>query len=212
MTHKCVFTLLFITMISISCNRKDLSIFLPSTYFPKEGTGQTIVYLPNTTPENVLSNLITSYKHRNLQEYDSLLAPDYKFYMSLAFQGYFNGNNTMPDPDQWTQEIDSAGKQRVRYYIRREKDLESVRKMFDPAGEVKDIDLSFQAIGYGIVSDTAVYRLNNIELRITLRSNMFYLATDRSGLYITEVTLVRNANGLWQISQWLDGTEGAGDG
>jgi len=203
--------LIFVLM---ACNRRDLNMFLPSTYFPDENKGEIITWLPNTSPENVLQNLILSYNHRNFQKYDSLLAEDYRFYMSSTYLGLFT--STVPDPSEWTEEpADTALGLTRQFYKTRAQDLEAVRKMFDPAGQAKDIELFFQASRFSDPADTlsAEFHVSSIELTVTLRSGVVYVATDvsdRARLF-SKVILVRGQDGLWRIQRWEDGTQGGDD-
>jgi hypothetical protein len=214
MTYAKALIAFFALLIFNSCSKQDLALFMPSTYFPKETLGEEVVFLPNTDPQNVLENLKTCYNHRNYPNYDSLLAPDYRFYMSATYQGAFGGAaDAAPDPSRWTLEIvDSAGHPVKRYYKDRNQDLEAVRILFDPSKDVKDIDLYFQASLPSSSNDTAVFRITNIELKVTQRSTgIVYTATDQGNASVTEATLVQGADGRWRISRWIDGTEGAGD-
>jgi hypothetical protein len=205
--------LLFLAM---ACNRKDLAMFRPSTYFPDESKGEIIQWLSNTSPENVFQNLMLSYNHRNFLKYDSLIAPDYRFYMSDAYEGYFNRLNISPDPADWIEDPANPALGITRhFYKNRDQDLESVRKMFDPAGQAKDIELFFQASPFKVSadSDTTVFHVTGIELTVMLRSGVVYRATDitTQEARFSEVTLLRGADHLWRILRWKDGTNGGDD-
>jgi len=216
---KILFISLFLVLIC-SCGLRDIRLFNPSTYFPDEKDSSAISALKNDTPENVLENLKTSYNRRDDRLYQELISPDYRFYMSPSFVGAINSGQVLPpDAAYWTAETrtDTGGNSYTTYYKTYDQELQSIRKMFDPAGDAKDINLFFQAFAYDISNpDTVVYNLRNIELTVTLRTpiqtpmGLFseFTADDKRSIEPTQLTLVKGSDGLWKITKWIDTTIG----
>lgn len=60
------------------------------------------LYLPNTSPENLVKNLQTSYRRREIDQYTKLLAPEFVFVFQPADAGQIpNGT--------WNRDADSLG-------------------------------------------------------------------------------------------------------
>lgn len=217
---------LFISLVLVltfSCGLRDLRLFNPSTYFPDEKDSSAISGLPNNSPENVLENLKTSYNRRDAKLYQELISPDFRFYMSPSFVGAIHSGQVLPpDAAYWTAETrtDTGGNSYTSYYKSYDQELQTIRKMFDPAGDAKDIELFFQAFTYGSPQpDTAVYNLRNILLTVTLREPIQtaigliseFTAKDVDSPEPTQLTLVRGADGMWKITLWKDNTVGSED-
>lgn len=202
------FIVLFWILI-LTCGCENLNLFKPSTYFPEETSGESVVFLPNTNPDNVLSNLITCYNHRNIEHYDSLLAPDYRFYMSTSLRGYYLETNEIPDARLWTPDFSDST--HLLYYIARAQDLENTRKMFDPSGQAKEISLDFQFIQANEGTDTLLYFVSSIVLTVTLRDNTRLTTASPREIGYAHVHLVRGSDNRWRIWRWFDGTAGEGD-
>ncbi|MFH0919638.1 MAG: hypothetical protein V1913_04700 [Fibrobacterota bacterium] len=204
-------------LLLLACNGRDLALFNPDTYYPAERADNGVRPLTNDTPDNVLENLKISYNTRNYDLYQAILAPDYRFYMSQYYLGAFNdGVTPPPDPASWTPELttDSLGAQHITYYKTALQDLATIRKMFDPAGNAKELELFYQASrAYSKDPDTVVYNIRNIELTVILRNNPTepYVVSDKVGFSITQVWLIRGSDALWRIWRWYDNTYGAGD-
>jgi len=213
------FPLFFIAFILITCNTRDLNLFMPSTYFPKEKQGEPDTDLINNTPENVLENLKKAYNKRKYDLYIDLITKDYRFYMSDNYIGALKPNGPLdpPDPAYWTYDPDTTvTPPDPRYYKDSLQEVTAIRKMFDPAGKAKDIELFFHASPYILdpgKPDTVVYNVSNIVLTITLRDEQepIMVAEDNNRLGPTEVTLVRGVDSLWRISKWIDNTAGNED-
>lgn len=62
-----------------------------------------LLYLPQTSPANVVNNLATSWEHRHIEPYANLLAPDFRF--------YFQQSDLPPglQRDYWNRDEDSTG-------------------------------------------------------------------------------------------------------
>jgi hypothetical protein len=205
---------ILITVCVLTCNRRDLNMFNPYTYFPeeikKEEESPAIV-LKNDSPENVLENLKTAYNRRRTDIYESLITDDYKFYMSPSFYGAIQqGKVSPPDNAYWESEMDNDT---LKYYKTHEQELASIRRMFDPVKGAKDIELIFRSSLYmDISSDTVIYKIFNIQLTVTLRDDPTPLvAEDNPFLESTKATLVKGSDGLWKISVWIDNTFGSHD-
>lgn len=60
---------------------------------PGKPLAPEVVYLPRTSPENVLRNLETAWKNRDIEEYAKLFAEDFRFYFD---EGTRQQNGTLP--------------------------------------------------------------------------------------------------------------------
>jgi hypothetical protein len=212
------FFLFLILFLVLSCSRRDIALFNPSTYYPAERGGTAVQPLKNDQPENVLENVKISYDTRNYNLYQSLLLPDYRFYMCISYTGAFNNSGSTPDPAYWTMEfVPESLTQKIYYYKTYAQELESTRRMFDPAGGAQDIRLDFQASEWERLSaDTVIYNIRNLELAVTLRNSPVPIVAADADLSSpnyapTRVWLVRGADMLWKIWRWQDGTAGPGD-
>jgi hypothetical protein len=209
--------LLFMLLTVWDCNRRDLGLFSPSTYFPEEDSDTTLI-LENTTPENVLENLKTSYNKRRYDIFQDLIDTSYKFYMSETYLGAINaGFVDPPDPAAWTLEMDSSESPPVQWYYKTyEQEITTIRNMFDPTTGAKDIELYFQAsLTYQNQDppDTVIYKIKDIRLTVTLREPPGYVmeANDFSQLEPSRAKLVKFTDGKWKIVEWWDRTGGSYD-
>lgn len=201
-----------------NCSRRDLGLFSPSTYFPDEKKGEPVVVLENTTPENVLENLKTSYNKRRYDIFLDLIDTSYKFYMSETYWGAINkGQVPPPDPAYWTLGVDSSkNPPEPWYYKTYEQEITTIRNMFDPATGAKDIELYFQtSLAYQNQNppDTVVYKIDDIRLTVTLREppGVVMEARDNIQLEPSSAKLVKGAAGTWKIVEWHDCTGGSYD-
>jgi len=173
--------------------------------------------LPDTSPENVIENIITCYKRRNADQYGMLLSDNYRFYMSPTYQGTFSRLGIeQPDPADWTLELipDSAtGILNKTYFKTATQEMKSIRAMFNPAGNVRNLDLSFQYSPAGNKgADSIYFYLRAISLKITLKNTPeIIMVGDQGSLGQTILLLVRENASHWKILQWIDMTIGTGD-
>jgi len=215
MTRLLTLSLLCVVLFFFSCSRRDLALFNPSTYFPKEVSTDTALGIPNTTPDNLFDNLKAAYNKKSFALYQRLLSPDFRFYMSPSYVGAIaNHQVSPPDPETWTACTRLYnGSTTTWYYKSYEQDINVMRKMLDPAGKAKSINLFFQASLLDRSRlDTLVYRIEDIELSVELYEFPWLVEThEPMGSEFTTVTLIRGRDSLWQIVEWFDNTLGSED-
>jgi hypothetical protein len=154
-------------------------------------------FLPRTSASNVLHNLRQAYLDRNVAQYDSLLADDFTFVLSVEDQ-------QKPDmPDNWTRDIEVA----IHRHMFDPAMAQTLILAFDPADPVWDSADNMYA---ALISNVSLYLYGSTpahptdvkEYRVTGGRGKFWF---RKNGWLAPGT----ADSVWTVVKWQDNPIGS---
>jgi hypothetical protein len=176
--------------------------FLP----PRPDTDRPIELIdPRHSPEGVINQLIKSYEYRNIGLYTSLLASDFRFYVSSGFdqtEKKYTGPLEPEKPDTFIDyhQIDKA---RNYLYWNLKAEVSSTQKMFSQTRSI-EIDLyQIDAPVYHCDSLYAEVVVSNLQLDIITDAGDEYKIGNEPQVFVLK-RIDLNGSKFWVIWKWYD--------
>jgi len=186
----------------ISCD----NLLFPQTGKPMKGDD------PRKTPAGVITQLFNSYESRSIGIFTSVLAADFKFYISASFdrtQMVFSGDLQSEMPDTFMHYVNTTS---LYYYWDYKAEVNSTTKLFSNAEDITIGEHSISRTNYTIDSngDTAYAEVEiadvtfNVSRYEGINTLVTYQIINQPQVFLMK----KDADDLWVIWKWYDlGTE-----